>query len=109
MTTLEFERRDGRITGVHCHGHSNFSDSGTDIVCAAVTSVIRLVECTLNDILGLGVKAVIENDNAAITLELPSGLSSQDEETAQALLAGLMLYMVELQEEFPKNILVMEV
>ena len=33
-------------------GHSGYAEAGSDIVCAAVTSAVRLVECSLNDVLG---------------------------------------------------------
>ena len=33
-----------RITGFEARGHSGYAEAGADIVCAAVTSAIRLVE-----------------------------------------------------------------
>ena len=53
MTTVTFQTEQGRITGFRSQGHSGYGDAGTDIVCAAVTSAIRLAEATVNDVLGL--------------------------------------------------------
>ncbi len=50
MTRVSFFDGGGRITGFRCQGHSGFSSAGTDIVCAAVTALIRMTECTLNDV-----------------------------------------------------------
>ena len=44
MTTVTFYTEGRRITGFDASGHSGFADAGEDIVCAAVTSTVRLVE-----------------------------------------------------------------
>ena len=48
-----FRQADGRITGFDVSGHSGTACAGEDIVCAAVTSAVRLTECAVNDVLGL--------------------------------------------------------
>ena len=53
MTTVVFRMEGDRITGFEARGHSGYAEAGADIVCAAVTSAIRLVEATVNDVLGL--------------------------------------------------------
>ena len=53
MTTAEFHTEGRRITGFTVRGHSGYAPEGEDIVCAAVTSAVRLVECAVNDVLGL--------------------------------------------------------
>ena len=45
--------RASRITGFDVQGHSGYAEAGADIVCAAITSAVRLVEATVNDVLGL--------------------------------------------------------
>ncbi|MFR6394375.1 MAG: ribosomal-processing cysteine protease Prp [Oscillospiraceae bacterium] len=53
MTTVSFLVEQSRIVGFDVQGHSGWGDEGADIVCAAVTSAIRLVESTVNDVMGL--------------------------------------------------------
>jgi len=53
MTTVTFRVEGNRIAGFDARGHSGYAGAGADIVCAAVTSAIRLVEATVNDVLGL--------------------------------------------------------
>lgn len=53
MTTVSFLVEQARIVGFDVQGHSGWGQEGEDIVCAAVTSAIRLVECTVNDVMGL--------------------------------------------------------
>ena len=39
--------------GLHRQWSQRYASEGEDIVCAAVTSAVRLVECAVNDVLGL--------------------------------------------------------
>ena len=61
----------GRITGFDAVGHSGYAEEGTDIVCAAVTSAVRLVEATVNDVLGLAASVKVREKDAAILFRLP--------------------------------------
>ena len=47
-------------------GHSGYAEEGSDIVCAAVTSAVRLCECTINDVLGLGAHVKVNENTAAL-------------------------------------------
>ena len=72
MITVEFFSQDGRRTGFRVSGHSGYAEAGADIVCAAVTAVVRFAEATLNDILGVGAKTRVDDENAEITLAMPA-------------------------------------
>jgi len=108
MTTVTFRMEEDRITGFDSQGHSGYAPAGEDIVCAAVTSAIRLTEATLNEVLGLAAAVKISEADTRISLRLPGGLSAADEKTSQTLLAGLMVYFTELHDEYPENIEVLE-
>ena len=73
MTTAEFHTEGRRITGFTVRGHSGYAPEGEDIVCAAVTSAVRLVECAVNDVLGLEASVKVRQKDASITLKLPAG------------------------------------
>ena len=108
MTTVTFFTEGSRITGFEVSGHSGYAEAGEDIVCAAISSTVTLVECTINDVLGLCAAVKINEKDAKIVFHLPGGLAPTAESTCQALLTGLMLYFSELHEEYPANIEVME-
>jgi uncharacterized protein YsxB (DUF464 family) len=97
-----------RITGFDSVGHSGYAEAGADIVCAAVTSAIRLVEATVNDVLGLCAAVKISEADAALAFRLPGGLSREDEYACQTLLSGLLVYFAQLHEEYPSNLEVLE-
>lgn len=108
MTTVTFRTEGNRIVGFESRGHSGYADAGADIVCAAITSAIRLVDATVNEVLGLAASVKISEGDAQISFRLPGGLSVEVESACQALLAGLMVYFAELHDEYPDNIEVLE-
>lgn len=109
MTTVTFHSEGSRLTGFELKGHSGYAPQGEDIVCAALTSAVRLTECAVNDVLGLEASVKVRDKDASISLKLPNGLSQASEKACQTLLAALLLHCVQLAEEFPENISVMEV
>ena len=108
MTTVTFLTEDARIIGFDVQGHSGWGESGEDIVCAAITSAVRLVEATVNDVMGLCAAVKVRESDASISLRLPGGLANTAESTCQNLLTGLMVYLAQLHDEYPDNIEVME-
>ena len=108
MTTVTFLTEDARIIGFDVQGHSGWGESGEDIVCAAITSAVRLVEATVNDVMGLCAAVKVREADASISLRLPDGLANTAESTCQNLLTGLMVYLAQLHDEYPDNIEVME-
>ena len=108
MTTVTFLTEEARIIGFDAIGHSGYADAGEDIVCAAITSAVRLIEATVNDVMGLCASVKVEEETGSIAFRLPGGLSQTAESTCQSLLTGLMVYLTVLHDEYPENVEVME-
>ena len=109
MNTVTFHSEGSRIFGFQVEGHSGYAPEGEDIVCAAITSAVRLTECAVNDVLGLEAQVKVNEQDASLTLKLPRNLEGEADQVCQTLLAALMVYFVQLQEEYPQHINVMEV
>ena len=109
MTTATFFSEGSRVVGFEIKGHTGHAPAGEDIVCTAATTAVRLTECTINDVLGLEAAVKVREKDASITLKLPARLGQTNESTCQALLTGLMVHLVQLAEEYPNTISVMEV
>ena len=107
MTRCEFFTEADRITGFSISGHSGYAEAGSDIVCAAITAVVTMAEATINDVCGAKAKVRVKEEDARITLTLPT--SCDEEESVQAVLSGMMLYLCSLRDEYPDNIEVLEV
>ena len=107
MTRCEFFTENDRITGFSISGHSGYSEAGTDIVCAAISATVAMAETTINEVCGAKAKVRVKEDQARITLMLPT--SCDEEESVQAVLAGMMLYLCSLRDDYPDYIEVLEV
>ena len=106
MIEVTFYSQGSRLTGFEVKGHSGLAPEGEDILCAAVTSAVRLTECAVNDVLGLEASVKVREKDASISLKLPGGLEETTEVTCQTLLTAMMVYFTDLREEYPDNIIV---
>ena len=98
---------DDRISGFSISGHSGYAEAGQDIVCAAISAVVAMAEATINDVCGAKAKVRVKQEDARISLTLPT--SCDEEESVQAVLAGMLLYLCSLRDDYPDYIEVLEV
>ena len=107
MTRCEFFTENDRITGFSVSGHSGYAEAGSDIICAAVSAVVTMAEATINDVCGAKAKVRVKEEDARITLTLPT--SCDEEDTVQAVLAGMLVTLCNLRDDYPDYIEVLEV
>ena len=107
MTRCEFFVENERINGFSISGHSGYAGAGSDIVCAAISAVVSMTEAVINDICGAKAKVRVKDEQARITLTLPA--SCDEEEAVQATLAGMMLTLCSMRDDYPDYIEVLEV
>ena len=98
---------DERITGFSVSGHSGYGEAGSDIVCAAVSAVVTMAEATINEVCGAKAKVRVKEEDARVSLTLPA--SCDEEDTVQAVLAGMMITLCSLRDDYPDFIEVLEV
>ena len=92
MTKCEFFRDHERITGFSVSGHSGYAEAGSDIVCAAISAAVAMAEATINDVCGGKAKVRVKEEDAV-----------------QAVLAGMMLTLCSMRDDYPDYIEVLEV
>ena len=107
MTKCEFFTEEDRITGFSVSGHSGYAEAGKDIVCAAISAIVTMAEATINDVCGAKAKVRVKEEDARITLTLPA--ACDEEESVQAVLAGMLLTLCNMRDEYPDYIEVLEV
>ena len=107
MTRCEFFTENDRITGFSVSGHSGYGSAGSDIVCAAVSAVVTMAEATINDVCGAKAKVRVKDADARVSLTRPA--SCDEEESVQAVLAGMLLTLCSLRDDYPDYIEVLEV
>jgi len=98
MTRIKFYLRQGIPTGFELTGHTGAGYSGSDIVCAAVSSAALMTVNTITEI--MDVPAEIIQRDGYLRVKLSIGGAKR----CQALLEGLRLHLTELQNQYPHNI-----
>ena len=98
MITVTFNCSDNLICGFIISGHSGFSEEGSDIICAAVSSAAFMTANTITEILHIDAD-VAENDGF-----MSLSLSKSEAEKSAVVLDGLRLHLTALSEQYTKYI-----
>ncbi|NLY43667.1 MAG: ribosomal-processing cysteine protease Prp [Clostridiaceae bacterium] len=95
-------------------GHSGYARAGSDIVCAAVSSVSQAAVLGLTEVLGLKIGLKIEEDSGFkgsgpyLECILPSDLDSNFREKANILLQTMFLTIKSIEEQYSEYVQILE-
>ena len=103
MIKAEFKKRGGSLCGFRVSGHSGYSVSGSDIVCAAVTSAVQFAVNLISEGFGVRSDLNVDGDSAVIDFGFDGG-----DERARKVAETLMQELTALQQDHPENIRVVE-
>ena len=91
--------KNGALTGFNIKGHSGYAESGSDIICASVSSAAYMVANTIIEIMGVKAQATV-SENGEMTLIVPENSA----EKTKDILLGFKLHISELSKQYPKNV-----
>lgn len=103
MTNVEFSLDKGNIVSFKVEGHSGYSEKGTDIVCAAVSSAVWMTVNALENILKLEIE--YSQDDGRVHCSV----SGKDAERAGDFMEALRQFLCNLSSEYGKYLTVKEV
>lgn len=101
MIKVKVKRENNNITYINVTGHAEFADYGSDIVCSAVSCLCFTIA---NQLLSIddSLNITAENNDFSFT-------NLSDTHDVQLLLNTLVNGLVQVEDEYSKNIKVMEV
>ena len=99
MTTASFFKENGKFKKFSISGHSGYATAGEDIVCAAISSMVRLTANNITNSFSLPADISVDEETAVISLSL-----NCDDERGIALITGLYNELCNLVNDYPKNI-----
>ena len=91
--------KNGAPLGFEFKGHSGYAESGSDIICATVSSAAYLVANTIAEIMQIEVQAVVDDDGY-----MKFTIQEKDAEKTKDILLGLELHIKELSQQYPKHV-----
>lgn len=102
MITAEFYCKQQCFTGFSIRGHAGFSEYGTDVICAAVTSAVELTANGITEILKL--PASVDSLENEVRLSLPE----EEALAAAAFLQALRLHLELLQQDYSEYLRIID-
>ena len=98
MTTITVFYRGNRIAGFNAKGHSGYADAGEDIVCAAVSALTQTAYLGLEKYLESPTE--VYQKDGELRVNLPEGLSSEEEDRAELILGTMLLGLRSVEENY---------
>ena len=99
MTYVNFFKSDYELIGFEVTGHSDYSEEGTDIVCAAVSSAAFMVANTITDVINVKVNLDYKEDGYMKLM-----LCVADAKSCKVLMQGFKLHLCSLEEQYQNYI-----
>lgn len=96
MIRAEFYESKGILKGFKMSGHAGYAESGSDVVCAAVSSAVQL---TVNLLSEFDCEPQVSAADNIVDCRITASAN-----TASAMLEQLKLHFEAILEEYPKTI-----
>ena len=102
MIQVTVHKKNQRIVSFEMTGHANFSEHGSDIVCAGVSALAITTVKSIEKLAGYQpIVEVDEVEGGYLYMEVVEDLTKEQEHTTQILLNSLLLGLEGIQEEYP--------
>lgn len=98
MVKIVFYSKDNSLQGFEIKGHSGYSEAGSDIVCASISSCVYMVANTITDVIGVDAQISIGDGYMKLMIR------PEDAEKVKIVLEGLRLHVKALAGDYTKFI-----
>ena len=95
------------IKFIEAKGHSGYAESGSDIVCSAVSTLIQNLANGLTEIVKIQTKVIIDEETPHMSIELLEN-DIRKLSYAQVLMQSTLLSLKQIADEFNKFIKIKE-
>ena len=106
MTNISVYRKGSHIVKYVVDGHTGYSEEGSDIVCAAVSTVATHTLNGLADVVGITVGYEVRD--AYLECIVPDNLSEDERKQADTLLEAMCLTFTNLEEQYKEYITIID-
>ena len=100
MTTVKFVLEGDRICGFSVFGHSGYAKEGSDIVCAAVSASVQMLEIQIAQVIGEEKASFKVLGEARISYMLPEELSEKEKEITKPMMTGFFKMMQSVSKHY---------
>ena len=108
MINVTIVKSNNKIITIEATGHSGYSESGSDIVCASVSSLTQALINGLIEVVKINPKYVIDEDIPHLSVTLPKDLRDEESKYAQVLMRSTYLALKDIASSYSKFIKIKE-
>ena len=106
MTKISVYKKGSHIAGYIVEGHTGYADEGSDIVCAAVSTVATHTLNGLTDVVKILVGYEIRD--AYLECIVPDNLSEEERKQSDILLDAMYQTLKSLEEQYKEYITIID-
>lgn len=92
----------GDLVGFRITGHSGFAESGSDIVCSAISSAAYMTANTVTEIIKVSAEIDVNESDGGMLLRV----FQKDATVCRDILQGFKLHMLALEEQYSDYMIV---
>ena len=101
MTTVKFTLNEkNEVVQFNVSGHSGYAEEGSDIVCAAVSSCVQMLEIMIAEAVGEKKASFSVEGDAKISYIVPQDLSEDEFSAVNKMLKGFRKYMQSVSKHY---------
>lgn len=100
MITVTLFKKNGSIVGVKATGHSGLGESGSDVLCAAVSTLVQTAYLAIADIAGK-TEYKSDEDEPLFQFEIPN---VNDRHDIDVILRAMCVGLNDLSSGYPQNL-----
>ncbi len=104
MTTVYMYKKSGRWWGFKAGGHSNFDESGSDIVCAAVSALTQTALIGLSQVAKASLRHHVDQRRGQLNVVLSRKVEQGSLNQAQTILATLNAGLKQIAQDYPGHV-----
>lgn len=100
MTDITITRKNNSIVEVCASGHTGYGESGEDIVCAGVSTLIQSALLGLLQVVGINVKYSVDEQKGSLRFTLPQSLTPNERHDADIVLNTMLCGLQDFYSEY---------
>ena len=100
MTDVTITRKNNHIVTVEASGHTGFGESGEDIVCAGISTLIQSALLGLLQVAQINVKYTVNEAKGSLKFTLPENLTESERHDADVILNTMLAGLNDFYTEY---------
>ena len=100
MTDVTVTRKNNHIVAVTASGHTGYGESGEDIVCAGISTLIQSALLGLLQVAQINVKYTVNEQEGSLKFTLPENLTDAERHDADVILNTMLCGLQDFYTEY---------